>query len=108
MKPARPCSNPQCPNLAPCAAHPLRPRETRWHVTASVYQQRRGVDSAEWQRLRRAVFRRDPACVACGSAEDPHVDHVVPVSRGGVTTLANLQRLCAPCHAAKTRAMRWR
>ena len=39
-------------------------------------------------------------CVACG---DPgqHVDHIIPVSRGGQHSIGNLQMLCASCNLSK-------
>ncbi len=33
--------------------------------------------------------------------DDLHIDHVVPVSRGGLTEPENLQTLCAPCNLRK-------
>jgi len=30
------------------------------------------------------------------------IDHIIPVFRGGTTTLANLQVLCGSCHDGKT------
>lgn len=58
---------------------------------AALFRRQRGLCN----RCRRplAWFRTPPEC-----------DHVVPWSRGGPTTLANLQLLCRPCHRAKTRA----
>ncbi len=58
--------------------------------------------------LRYQVLRRDRfRCVLCGMspATDPrcilHVDHVVPVARGGLTILANLRALCQDCNLGK-------
>lgn len=41
-------------------------------------------------------------CQACGNVH-PHmeVDHIVPVSRGGMNHLSNLQLLCRPCNRSK-------
>lgn len=59
-------------------------------------------------RLRFLVMRRDRfSCRHCGAspAKDPnaelHVDHVVPWSEGGPTTLENLQTLCVRCNLGK-------
>lgn len=49
----------------------------------------------------RAVFARDRVCVKCGAA-GRDVDHIIPVSMGGKTEMANLQLLCQSCHREKT------
>lgn len=56
--------------------------------------------------LRFRVLRRDGhrcrscgACVAKGATL--HVDHIIPVSKGGVTTASNLQVLCSVCNLGK-------
>lgn len=41
-------------------------------------------------------------CLACGDRPAKlTVDHIVPVSRGGASTLDNLQPLCLNCNVAK-------
>jgi hypothetical protein len=57
---------------------------------------------------RRAVLKRDGyRCVKCGAnrQKDPsvtlHVDHIVPVSKGGTSELDNLQTLCFDCNEGK-------
>lgn len=42
-------------------------------------------------------------CTYCGTdiSEDWHVDHIVPLSRGGSNWPDNLQCLCAPCNLSK-------
>jgi len=59
-------------------------------------------------RLRATVLIRDNCiCRMCGAspAKDAgvtlHVDHVVPWSKGGPTTLDNLQTLCSACNIGK-------
>lgn len=58
--------------------------------------------------LRYKVLKRDNfKCVRCGvsPATDPtcklHVDHIVPFSKGGKTTVENLQTLCEECNLGK-------
>jgi len=49
--------------------------------------------------------KQEGSCAICGdqiSESDP-ADHVVLFSIGGKTCLNNLQLLCVPCHAEKTR-----
>jgi 5-methylcytosine-specific restriction endonuclease McrA len=53
--------------------------------------------------LRRMVFERDGgSCVECGGAFDLQYDHILPLARGGATTLENLQLLCADCNRRKS------
>lgn len=54
------------------------------------------------RRMRDTVLERDRgACRRCGSTSRPTIDHVVPVARGGITGVTNLQVLCFPCNARK-------
>ncbi len=60
-------------------------------------------------RLMFLVMRRDKfACRSCGAspsknpAVNLHVDHIVPWSKGGETTLLNLQTLCERCNIGKS------
>ncbi|MBP3660662.1 MAG: HNH endonuclease [Oscillospiraceae bacterium] len=60
-------------------------------------------------RLRFQVMRRDNfKCCICGAspAKDPstelHIDHVIPWSKGGETSLENLQTLCSICNLGKS------
>jgi hypothetical protein len=49
----------------------------------------------------KATVRDQGRCRQCGSDEDLHFDHVIPWSRGGANTLANIQILCGPCNRRK-------
>jgi hypothetical protein len=54
--------------------------------------------------LRYQVLNRDRRCLLCGAAakDKPlHVDHMVPRSKGGATSLDNLQTLCFECNGGK-------
>ncbi|MCB2020210.1 MAG: HNH endonuclease [Burkholderiaceae bacterium] len=74
--------------------------------TAPPSGQRRGRRNINW-RLRALVLMRDGArCQLCGAearnGASLHVDHVVPWSRGGATTLENLRILCHVCNIGKS------
>lgn len=56
--------------------------------------------------MRYDVLRRDNFhCVRCGRGKEDgvklHVDHIVPVSRGGKSVMSNLQTLCEDCNCGK-------
>jgi hypothetical protein len=60
-------------------------------------------------RLRFIVMQRDNfKCCMCGAspAKDPsvelHIDHIIPWSKGGETTIDNLQTLCSKCNLGKS------
>jgi 5-methylcytosine-specific restriction endonuclease McrA len=51
---------------------------------------------------RRAVFARDEwRCQYCGATSHLTVDHVVPRSRGGLSSWDNVVTSCAPCNVRK-------
>lgn len=57
-------------------------------------------------KMRHEVFKRDKyRCKECGSTNKEgalHVDHIIPVSQGGMDELSNLQTLCSNCNIAKS------
>ena len=64
------------------------------------------IRSPRWKVLRLQAKRRDRfRCVACGCVGKLEVDHIQPVRTHPERAfdLTNLQTLCAPCHARKTR-----
>ena len=75
-------------------------------VTTKVKEQKSRDPS---KRLRFQVLVRDKStCRLCGASptKDPsvtlHIDHIIPWSKGGKTTLDNLQTLCAACNLGKS------
>ena len=85
--------------------------ESRPGVGTLKGQKARGsqrVQGKAGQRQRERILKRDKfTCRACGRIGLPdelHVDHIVPLFKGGSAKAeSNLQLLCiTPCHEAKT------
>lgn len=56
---------------------------------------------AEWKKLRAEVLDRDGhICHYCGNAANS-VDHIIPRSQGGESTLDNCVAACTPCNSSK-------
>ena len=54
-------------------------------------------------KMRFAIYQRDGnRCRRCGSRYDLEVDHIFPISKGGKSTMDNLQTLCHSCNSAKS------
>lgn len=78
--------------------HPNEAPETKLDVS----KERAKMSAA----LRYEIIKRDGyRCRACGfSVQDGahlHVDHIIPVSKGGLTERTNLQTLCTVCNLGK-------
>ena len=73
----------------------------------NYYAKKRGDDNVitlnEWKELK-AKFNY--TCLRCHQREPSIIltlDHVVPVSKGGVNIITNIQPLCGPCNYIKGR-----
>lgn len=58
------------------------------------------VTQRDIDRLR---IRQGCVCAACAKplAHGEHIDHIIPIARGGVTSIGNLQILCPECNMSK-------
>ena len=53
--------------------------------------------------LRKIIWNRDEGkCVKCGSENNIHYDHIIPISKGGSTIKENLELLCQNCNLSKS------
>ena len=53
-------------------------------------------------KIRKQVLERDAyRCVVCESYKNLHVDHIIPIAKGGTNDIDNLQVLCANCNLSK-------
>jgi len=55
---------------------------------------------AEWTAVASSVKQRDGhRCRKCSGTKFLQVDHIIPTSKGGRTTMSNLWTLCDICHS---------
>ena len=57
--------------------------------------------SSPWRRLVAEAIAAGAVCVDCGTSRDLEGDHELPVSRGGLSTRANLAIRCRRCNRHK-------
>jgi 5-methylcytosine-specific restriction endonuclease McrA len=81
-----------------------RIRENQSTATFLRQQERNRMNA----NIRYQVLARDKSrCRRCGATPETHgvslhVDHIIPVSKGGKTELGNLQTLCETCNLGKS------
>lgn len=51
------------------------------------------------------IARYGSSCFYCDTGTFDHLDHYIPVSKGGAHTLANVRPACEPCNRAKGSAL---
>ena len=77
-------------------------RNLPFHNDAADYQRSLLTPSLRYEILKRDRFR----CTICGRGQEDgvklHVDHIKPVSKGGLTTPENLRTLCQDCNLGKS------
>lgn len=56
------------------------------------------ISDEEWQQL---CDHYNNQCLACGSAEELTLDHIIPLVKGGKHDISNAQPLCNSCNAKK-------
>lgn len=74
-----------------------------YYLDEGIWQSLVNVERAKvTNRLKKRIKIRDRyRCQYCGSTTDLEIDHIVPISKGGVTKEDNLQTLCHSCNINK-------
>lgn len=76
-------------------------REREKFQNSKEYQRKKMSPKLRYEVLKRDGFR----CVLCGRGREDgvklEVDHIIPVSKGGRTTMSNLRTLCMECNRGK-------
>jgi 5-methylcytosine-specific restriction endonuclease McrA len=81
-----------------CPEHEERGRTSRSPTTQA--------QDAEYERERRRILATDPPCHWCGRPHAETVDHVIPVTAGGVHQ-GNLVPACGPCNFSRKDDPTW-
>lgn len=72
-----------------------------------IYRQSRRADKCgvvntltlkEWIEI---CERHDNQCARCGQQGNLHIDHIIPIVKGGANTCENVQPLCRRCNGLK-------
>lgn len=77
-------------------------------VEYEVYKRLEAVERALiTDELRFEVMKRDNyKCCFCGASQEDgvrlHVDHIIPIAKGGKSVMSNLQTLCESCNMGKS------
>lgn len=84
------------------AANPLSRRATEWRRRHAIrdHPDSKKLTKQDWIDL---VNRFHGCCAYCGDrTEDLHLEHVIPVSRGGRHAIGNVLPACPRCNQSKT------
>lgn len=66
-----------------------------------MYNKRNGSTN-KWRKLRQRILERDNyTCYYCGISTATHVDHITPLSKGGLDEFNNLISACQNCNLSK-------
>ncbi|MBI5191440.1 MAG: HNH endonuclease [Nitrospirae bacterium] len=80
----------------------ISPDKTSCELDSPTFQARKPLK----QSLRFEVMKKDNnKCVKCGNSPPDcvlHVDHIIPLSKGGTDDINNLQTLCSDCNLGKS------
>lgn len=72
-----------------------------WKAALLAYDGLR-LSPADWHIVRSIVLERDDyVCQYCGCDKRLHVDHKVPLAKGGSNAFDNLVTCCGPCNQSK-------
>lgn len=86
-----------------------RSRDRLRHYETARREDKAFYSGTAWRKARDLMLSREPFCRICAATgrvtTATEVDHIVPLRRARESAFdaANLQPLCAVCHARKTR-----
>lgn len=82
----------------------LNRKDGDFYLNAEIWQSICRVERGKVSnKLRFQIYARDRyRCRNCGSPNDLEIDHIFPISKGGKSTVDNLQTLCHRCNSSKT------
>ena len=113
----KPCAKPNCSKLIKagntyCKEHEKEynyQRNKRYDDKQRDEKLQKFYQATAWRKLRNRKIKADPLCEKCKeqgrTKVAKEVDHIVPIKVNWNLRLSydNLQSLCPPCHARKTR-----
>ncbi|MBD3337809.1 MAG: hypothetical protein GF353_01785 [Candidatus Lokiarchaeota archaeon] len=78
-----------------------------WNYTNSIKKTSATKRSGLSKRIKFEIFQRDNfICQYCGKSKDDgatlHVDHKIPISKGGTDSFDNLITACSECNIGKS------
>lgn len=81
--------------------HPEKAREG-WHKRRARERNARGsFSAADLREIRKLQRNRCARCRKSLKHKKAHVDHIIPLAKGGTNDRTNIQLLCAPCNLTK-------
>lgn len=84
----------------------VQERPPRWAVPPQIKRRERTTLQQHYREwFRRLAALHGERCANCGAGENLVLDHVIPIAKGGLSQLDNLQLLCAECNRIKGKLM---
>lgn len=85
------------------AYHLANPDKARGWSAGRVDLMKRAAGSATDEQIAARIDLFDGMCAYCAEAEWEHLDHAIPIVKGGTNWPANLRPACAACNLSKNR-----
>ena len=80
----------------------LLERTPKWAVPPQIKRRERATLQRHYRQwYRQLAVDFSERCANCGAGENLVLDHVIPIAKGGLSRLENLQLLCAECNRIK-------
>lgn len=74
---------------------------SEYHAAINAKKRLRIYASLFCRDMRKKLINKNSICVYCGTNIKLHIDHIVPVSKGGENKESNIQILCSRCNFLK-------